>query len=45
MGVSPDGARTYIEMVKAFNEGIVKGLEERNQENTTPTTLEDMGIS
>ena len=43
MGISPDGARTYIEMAKAFNEGIVKGLEERNQDNTTPTTLEDMG--
>ncbi len=42
IGFTPDGARTYVELSKGFNEGIVKGTEERNQENTTPTTLEDM---
>lgn len=45
IGFTPDGARTYIDLAKGLNEGIVKGLEERNQENTTPTTLEDMGKS
>jgi uncharacterized protein YbjT (DUF2867 family) len=43
LGFTPDGARTYVDLAKGLNEGIVKGLEERNQENTTPTTLEDMG--
>jgi uncharacterized protein YbjT (DUF2867 family) len=43
MGFTPDGARTYMDLAKGLNEGIVKGLEERNSENTTPTTLEDMG--
>lgn len=43
MGFTPDGARTYIDLAKGLNEGIVKGMEERNSENTTPTTLEDMG--
>ena len=43
IGFTPDGARTYIDLAKGLNEGIVKGLEERSQENTTPTSLEDMG--
>jgi uncharacterized protein YbjT (DUF2867 family) len=41
MGISPDGARTYIEMAKGLNEGIIVGVEPRNAENTTPTSLED----
>lgn len=41
MGVSPDCARSYVEMAKAFNDGIIKGVEARSGENTTPTSLED----
>ena len=41
MGISPDGARTYVEMAKGFNEGIIIGVEPRSPENTTPTSLED----
>jgi uncharacterized protein YbjT (DUF2867 family) len=41
MGFSPDGARSYSEMGRAFNEGIVEALEKRSKENTTPTSMED----
>lgn len=40
MGFSPDAARTYSEMAKAFNDGIVKGQEPRSKDNTTPTSIE-----
>jgi uncharacterized protein YbjT (DUF2867 family) len=38
-GISEDVAKSYVEMSKALNEGIVKA-EPRTVENTTPTTLE-----
>jgi uncharacterized protein YbjT (DUF2867 family) len=43
MGFSPDGARSYSEMGKAFNDGIVKAQESRSKDNTTPTSIESFG--
>jgi uncharacterized protein YbjT (DUF2867 family) len=40
MGLSPDVARGYIEMYRAFNEGIMKPTETRSAKNTTPTSFE-----
>ncbi|HEU4928948.1 MAG TPA: NAD(P)H-binding protein [Candidatus Krumholzibacteria bacterium] len=40
-GLSKSMASMYVEMSKAFNEGMVKSLEGRNQRNTTPTRFED----
>jgi uncharacterized protein YbjT (DUF2867 family) len=40
-GLSPDVARLYVEMSRAFNEGRVKSLEGRSPGNTTPTRFED----
>jgi uncharacterized protein YbjT (DUF2867 family) len=41
LGFSPDGARTYLEMAKAFNEGLLRGEEARSADNTTPTSIEE----
>jgi hypothetical protein len=43
LGLSGEIAGTYVEMGKAFNEGLVKA--ERTKENTTPTTLEDFATT
>ncbi len=40
-GLSPDMSRLYIEMTRAFNEGLVKTGLERTAENTTPTSIEE----
>ncbi|MGE5809554.1 MAG: NAD(P)H-binding protein [Nitrospirota bacterium] len=40
MGLSPDVSRVYVEMSRAFNDGLIK-YEERSAENTTPTTFEE----
>jgi uncharacterized protein YbjT (DUF2867 family) len=40
MGFSPDGARSYSQMGRALNEGIVEAQEPRSNENTTPTSIE-----
>ncbi len=40
-GLSTSFAETYVEMTRAFNEGIVQPLHGRTPENTTPTTFED----
>ncbi|WDT73993.1 MAG: NmrA family NAD(P)-binding protein [Candidatus Manganitrophus sp.] len=40
MGLSPDVARGYIEMYRAFNDGIMKPTEKRSAKNTTPTSFE-----
>lgn len=40
MGLSPDVARSYIEMYRAFNDGIIKPTEPRSAKNTTPTSFE-----
>ena len=34
-----------IEMYSGMNEGIVRGLEGRSAENTTPTTIDDFARS
>jgi uncharacterized protein YbjT (DUF2867 family) len=39
-GFSPSMADLYVEMVRAFNAGLIKA-EPRSQANTTPTTLEE----
>jgi uncharacterized protein YbjT (DUF2867 family) len=41
MGLSKSMASLYVEMSKAFNDGLVKSLEGRNARNTTPTRFED----
>lgn len=40
-GFSESAADAYIEMEKAFNDGLVKRTSERNAGNATPTTLEE----
>jgi uncharacterized protein YbjT (DUF2867 family) len=40
MGTPPKTAWTFIEMFKAFNDGIVVGTEPRSEKNTTPTSIE-----
>ena len=39
-GLTPDLARLYAEMAKAFNDGIVKVVGGRTAASTTPTTFE-----
>jgi uncharacterized protein YbjT (DUF2867 family) len=39
-GLSASFARQYVEMTRAFNEGIVRPLHGRTSENTTPTPFE-----
>jgi uncharacterized protein YbjT (DUF2867 family) len=39
-GLSPDLASKYVEMYRAFNEGLVKPVP-RKPENNTPTTIEE----
>ena len=43
-GISLDVARTYAEMVRAFNDGLIRPVT-RNAENTTPTSLEQFATS
>jgi uncharacterized protein YbjT (DUF2867 family) len=40
-GLSKSMATLYVEMSKAFNEGLVKSVEGRNARNTTPTRFEE----
>jgi uncharacterized protein YbjT (DUF2867 family) len=40
-GLSKSMASLFVEMAKAFNEGVVKSVEGRNARNTTPTRFED----
>lgn len=39
MGLSPDVARSYVELGRAINEGAISGAT-RSAKNTTPTTIE-----
>jgi len=39
MGLSPDMSRNYVEMSRAFNEGLIKEVA-RDAGNTTPTSFE-----
>lgn len=41
MGFSADGARAYVEMAEAFNDGVINGIETRSTENSTPTSRQD----
>ncbi len=41
MGVSDSVVAGYIELYKAFNEGLAKPTEARSEMNTTPMTLEE----
>ena len=40
-GLSASFAKVYVDMTRAFNEGIVQPLHGRTPENTTPTRFED----
>jgi uncharacterized protein YbjT (DUF2867 family) len=40
MGLSADVVRNFIEMYRAFNQGLVTPMEIRSQANTTPTSFE-----
>jgi uncharacterized protein YbjT (DUF2867 family) len=39
-GMSPDAARAFIEMYRAFNDGRLRPTEPRSAANTTPTSFE-----
>ncbi len=41
MGLSPNVARAFIEMYRAFNDGILHPTEPRSAANTTPTSFEE----
>ena len=41
MGLSPDMARSFNEMYRAFNDGILRPTEPRSPANTTPTSFEE----
>jgi hypothetical protein len=40
-GLSKSMSTLYVEMARAFNDGLVKSVEARNARNTTPTRFED----
>ncbi len=44
-GLSKSMASLYVEMSKAFNEGMVRTVEGRNAGNTTPTRFEDFAVN
>ena len=44
-GLSKSMATLYVEMSKAFNEGLVKPVAGRNASNTTPTRFEDFATT
>jgi uncharacterized protein YbjT (DUF2867 family) len=41
MGLSPSVTQAYIEMTRAFNDGIIRPTENRSAANTTPTSIEE----
>jgi uncharacterized protein YbjT (DUF2867 family) len=41
VGLSKSMSTLYVEMARAFNDGLVKSVEARNARNTTPTRFED----
>jgi uncharacterized protein YbjT (DUF2867 family) len=41
MGLSLDMARSFNELYRAFNDGILKPTEPRSESNTTPTSIEE----
>jgi uncharacterized protein YbjT (DUF2867 family) len=40
-GMSTDTARAFVEMYRAFNEGLLRPTEARSAANTTPTSFEE----
>jgi uncharacterized protein YbjT (DUF2867 family) len=40
-GLSKSVASLYVEMARAFNEGMIRSLQGRNERTTTPTRFED----
>lgn len=40
-GMSPDMARLFVEMYRAFNDGLLRPTEARSAVNTTPTSFEE----
>ena len=45
LGMSGSVVDEMIEMYRGMNEGIVRGLEERSAENTTPTTIDEFAVT
>lgn len=43
-GLSENVASTYVEMARAFNEGLVRSVEGRSAANTTATRFEDFAV-
>jgi uncharacterized protein YbjT (DUF2867 family) len=41
LGLSPDMARSFNEMYRSFNKGVIRPTEKRSAKNTTPTSLEE----
>ncbi len=39
-GMSPDTARAFVEMYRAFNDGLLRPTEPRSAANTTPTSFD-----
>jgi hypothetical protein len=37
----PDTARAFVEMYRAFNDGLLRPTEPRSAANTTPTSFEE----
>jgi hypothetical protein len=45
MGMSRSVVEALLEMERGFNTGRIHPTQERNAENTTPTTLEEFAIT
>jgi len=45
LGMSGSVVDEIIEMYHGMNEGIIRGLEERSAENTTPTTIDEFAVT
>ncbi len=45
LGMSENVVDEIIEMYRGMNEGIVRGLEDRSAENTTPTTIDEFAVT
>ena len=41
LGMSADVIEQMIEMYRGLNDGVIRGVEERSQNNTTPTTIDE----
>jgi uncharacterized protein YbjT (DUF2867 family) len=45
LGMAESVVDEMIEMYRGMNEGIVRGLDERSAENTTPTTIDEFAVT